>query len=230
MYADILVDVLLCLVVLIGALIGLKRGFIKMAARPVKFFASLALAFGLATMIADAFIMPMLETPIYNYLADFLKENYAHITAENASTDLPTLIRFSAFILDIDIAEIVAEGGNEAVVDTVIGTLISPVIGIVANVISFIVIFIVSNILFAILFAIINVVFSRGGIGVVNRILGLVFSAAFALIVAWGLAVVGSFVIHSAVFEENEVVSSFVGGPIYNFFNSCNPIQLLLRL
>lgn len=227
---DIIVDVLLCLIVLVGAIIGFKRGFIKMAARPVKFIASLAIAFSLATVVAQSFVLPMLETPISNYLSDFLRENYAHITSENAATDLPTVIKFSAFILDIDIAEVVNEGGNDAVIEIVVDRLISPVIDIAANIISFIVIFIVCNILFALLFAIINAIFSSGGIGVFNRILGLVCSAAFALIIAWGLAVIGSFVIHSSLFQDNEAVNGFVGGPIYNFFNTYNPIQLLLRL
>ena len=230
MYMNIIVDILLCVVVLIGAIVGIKRGFIKMAMRPVKLIASIAIAFALAVTVSNAFFTPMLEAPISSYIADFLHNNYSQITAENAATDLPTLIRFSAFILNIDISEVVAEGGNAAVVDVVVDKLISPVIGIVSNVISFIVVFIVCNIILSIVFAIINAVFDRGAIGVVNRVLGCIFSTAFAIIIAWVLAVVGAFVIHSPVLQGNEMFSTFVGGPIYNFFNTYNPIELILSI
>ena len=229
MLTNIIVDVILCAIILIGAIIGVKRGFVKIAARPVKFFASLAIAFALAATVADSFILPLLETPITNYLTEFLRENYGNLTAETAGTDLPTLIRFSAFLLGLDINEVVAEGGNEAVVDIVIDKLVAPVIGIIANVIAFIIVFIVLNILFSILFAIINAIFSRGGLGVLNRSLGCIVSAALSFSIAWGLAVIAAFVVHSDSFGSAEIFRDFTGGPIYNFFNTYNPIQLLLN-
>ena len=228
MVANVVVDIVLCLIVILGAVIGLRRGFIKMAAKPVKFFASIAIAILLCTSIADSFIMPMLETPISNYLSDFLRENYSEITAENMDAELPTLLKFSAYMLGMNMSDIAAEGGDVALIDAIIDKLIAPLIGIIANILSFVVIFIVANIVFTIIFAIINAMFSRGAFGVLNKGLGFLFSAAFALIISWGLAVVGSLVIHSAALQDVEAIKAFTGGPIYNFFNTYNPIELLL--
>ncbi len=227
MILDIVIDVLLVAIVVIGAIVGIKKGFIKMAAKPVKFVASIALAFAICTSVADGFITPLIEAPITNYVSNFLYENCANLTAENAAEELPTLLKIAAAVFNIDVGEVTAGAGN-AVLDAIVENLTAPVINVVSVIISFILVYLVATLVFSIVLAIINAIFSSGIFGVLNKILGFVFTGAVAFIASWALAVVLEFVFHLPMLEGVELINEFNGGFIYSFFNTYNPIELLL--
>ncbi len=227
MILNVVIDVILVAIVLIGAVIGIKKGFIKMAAKPVKFVAAIALAFAICAGVAETFITPLIEEPVTNYVTEFLYDNCADLTAENAAEELPTLLKISAAIFDIDVAE-VTEGVGTAILDAIVENLTTPVINVVSIIISFVIVYILASLVFSLVLAIINAIFSRGILGVLNKALGFVFTGAVALIASWALAVVFEFVIHLPMLEGVELLNEFSGGFIYNFFNTYSPIELLL--
>ena len=69
MALTIILDIVLCAIIIIGAILGIKRGFVKMAAKPVRFVAAVAIAFSLSPVISESIVLPMIEGPVTNYMS-----------------------------------------------------------------------------------------------------------------------------------------------------------------
>ena len=89
MFANIIFDLILLGILAAGVIIGIKNGFISTVARPVKFFAALALALSLAVSVGNAIVEPIIGPAISNKISGILIEKYSDITAETASESLP---------------------------------------------------------------------------------------------------------------------------------------------
>ena len=227
MILDVVIDILLVAIILWGAVTGIKKGFVKIAAKPVKFVASIALAVVICVGVADTIITPIIKEPIANYVSEFIYDNCQNVTAENAANELPTLLKISAAIFNINVTDI-TEGAGNAVLDAIVENLTAPVINIVSVIIAFVLVYILASIAFSLFIALINVIFSNGILGVFNRILGFFFTGAVALIASWALAAFFEFFIHLPMFEDITLFADFNGGIVYSFFNTYSPIELLL--
>ena len=133
----------------------------------------------------------------------------------------------AAGMFDISIDE-VATNATGAIVEAIADKLTAPVIEIVSIILGFVGIFIVANILLAIVLAVINLIFKAGVLGIFNKLLGVIFGVAFALIVSWGIAILFNFVINVPAISELAWAQGFEGGYIYNLLNKYNPVELLL--
>ncbi len=223
---NIIIDLILCVIIAAALAIGLKVGFVKIAAKPVKFVLALVIAFSVCSTVADMLIVPAIEQPVASYVSDFLYENCAGLTAENAGEELPTLLKIAAAIFGIDIAE--TASGASSVVDSIAESLTSPVVDVISIVASFFLCYFVVKILFGLAFMIINKIFEIGVFSIFNKALGLLLSGALGVVLAWAVAVVLEFVFKLPVLESNPTIASFEGGFIYRFFNTYNPMELLL--
>ncbi len=226
MALNIIVNIIICAIFIAGVIIGIKRGFISLAAKPVKFFAALFIAFSLCSVFASAVVYHIIEAPITNYIKDFLYANCEGLTASNASEELPTILKISAAIFGIDIDEVAVNATN--VLDSIVESLTSPVISVVSVIISFVLLYFISKILLSVLLWFLNLVFRSGVFGFLNKLLGTVFGLCLAVIAAWVFVSVFEYAIHLPMFEGNAVVSEFEGTFLYGFFNSYSPIELLL--
>ena len=224
---DVVIEILLCAIIVLGFIIGMKRGFINLAAKPLKTIAAVVVAFCYCSVIASSVVTPWIEAPIASYIKDFMYENCASLTSENVNEELPTLIKIAAATFGIDISE-VAGNATVSVIDAVVENLTAPVVSIISNIISFVGLFIVSVIIFGIVLWLLNVIFSRGIFGLFNKLIGTIFGTAFSVLAAWGIAVIIEIVFRSPIFAENELIAAFEGGYVYKFFNTYNPIELLL--
>ncbi len=222
--SNVIVDIILVLVVFVGFMLGWRRGFVGIVARPVKFVASIGIAFGYASAFSGAVIMPLIEAPATNYVKDFL---YRNITETTAADDLPTILKIAAAVFDIDLNSVTENAGG-SVVDAIVEKMTLPVIETVSLVLAFIALLIIANIVIAIAIAIIKSIFKNGVLGVCNKILGIVFGLAFFFIIAWALAVILEFAIHLPALRDAAWVNDFDGGFIYKFLNEYNPLELLL--
>lgn len=223
----IIIDLILCIIIALGAVLGIKFGFVKMASKPVKFVATLLIAFSTAGFFADAVVTPLIAPSVTGYISDFVYENCAGLTVDNVAEELPTLLKIAAALSGVDVTEVAGASGG-SVVESIIEALTMPVIGIIAMIISFIAVYIIAKILLSLLLFLINLLFERGILGIFNRLLGFIFATGFAIIIAWGLAVVLELIFHLPAFETNAAVRDFEGGFFYRFFNTYNPIELLL--
>ena len=228
LFLEIVIDLILAAVIAAGIFLGYKKGFTKILARPVKLIASLAIAFSACAGFADAIIAPMIGAPIRGYVANFLYDNCAALTPENISEELPTLLKIAAAAFGIDVEALASGAAVNALLDEIIANLTTPVINVISIALSFVAVYLLSRLGFAIAFFVIDIVFGGGVLGAINKVLGVIFSTAFAFIVAWALAVVLDLIFNLPAFADNEFIRGFDGGILYSFFNNYNPMELLL--
>ena len=220
----IVFELIIIAIFAVFSFIGIKCGFIKLAAKPVKFVLAIVLAFTLSSAVAEKVVTPIVEEPVTNYVTDILYSNCEELTGDNISEKLPTLLKLAATVTNVDLETL---NGND-IISRIVDNLIGPVITFVSSIISFIAVYFISKILLWILFGLINACFNKGLFGVVNRILGLVFFGFIGIVAAWGFAVITELVIHVPALADNPAFASFEGGILYNFFNTYNPMELLL--
>ena len=227
MVANIIIDLILVGIIVAGAIIGIYRGFFLTVIKPIRWFATLAIALALATPIANLIIQPMIEAPITNQISSFLADKCADITAETADKDLPTLLKFAAGAVGIDVGAL--QGSNsEEYIESLVDALATPAVHIVAVIISFFVLYFVVKILLNLLISLLNKILDGGLFGVVNKTLGCIFNTLLALIVAWAFTSLFEYVIALPFLAETSFAESFTGGFIYKLFKSMSPIDLLL--
>jgi len=225
--SDIIVDVIIALLILIGAFLGFKRGFFYTATKPVKWFAAILLALTLSSTVATSIVQPIIEEPITNQISDYLTDKCEDLTPENAKEELPTLVKLAAGLADVDIDSIDGETTAEFITQTV-DKLAKPLVYLLAVIISFFAIYFLSKIILAILLGILNKIFLDGVLGIVNKILGLVIGAFFAFVVLWLAVILFGYVISIPSVAATDFAKSFDGGYIYRFIKSMSPLDLLL--
>ena len=226
MLIKILVDVILVLIVVIGAVFGMKRGFFLTVTKPVKWFLAFLLAFALATPVANSIIQPIIEEPVTNQLSEYLDEKCEGITPENADKKLPTLLKLAAGAFDIDVNTIGADG--ESFTKAVANELSEPAVHLVSLILAFIVVYILAKLLLGFSISLLNHVFEVGVLDTFNKVLGFVFGAAFAFVAAWLLVAIFGYVISIPSVAKTDFAASFDSGIIYDFFKRISPLDLLL--
>ena len=230
MLLNVILNIVLCAIIVLGAIFGIKRGFISMAARPVKLALSLMIAFSACAVFAEAVVYPIIEAPISNYVKDFLYANCEGLTASNVNEELPTLLKIAASIFGINVNEVAnnAQDAGAAVLDAIVDNLTSPVISVIAEIISFVVLYFVAKLVLSLVLWFVNAIFKSGVFGLLNKTLGIIFGTATAIILAWALVAVLEFVVHSTALQSVEMIAEFEGAFLYKFFSTYNPIELLL--
>ena len=209
---SIFIEILLWAIIVVGVALGIRAGFIRMAAKPVKLILSLVLAFTLCTSVAEGIVAPIIEQPITNYIYDFLAENCPELNIENVAEELPTVLKMAAGMYGIDVEEIVAQNAGRDIIGEITTVLAEPVISILAIIVSFVILFVVSKLL----------IFSNGVFGVLNKTLGGISGAIISLAISWAVAIFVEFLYHiNGTGLENP-------GFLYTFFNTYSPIELLL--
>lgn len=225
MAAGVIVDIVLCLIIIIGAIVGIKRGFIATVAGPVKLIACIVISIGLSTTVANAVVQPIIEEPLTNQISDYLVEKFDDASADTGEIETPTVLKLAAAVLDIDIEGI---DTNADYADALVEKLAVPVIHAIAVVISFILLYVVSRLLLSIIFKILNSAFDGGAVGVLNRLLGCVLSTVMSVLIAWLATSLFDFITHIPSISSAAWISEFDGGYIYEFFKNFSPIDLLL--
>lgn len=227
MALNVIIDLVLCAIIVLGAIVGVVRGFIRIAAKPVKFIAAIVIAFSLCNPVAEKIVSPIIDSSVTNYISDFLDERVDELTPENVDEELPTILKVAASLFDIDIEAKIEEGTGEAV-DDIVSTLASPVVRIISIGIAFIGLYFLSKLALALALFLIDLVFKNGLFGTLNKILGFIFSTVISIAAAWAVAVLISFVFNLPAFASNEAINEFTGGFFFRFFNTYNPVELLL--
>ncbi len=222
----IVIDLLLLGIIGFGVFYGYKKGIVKMAAEPFRPVFAFIFAYLCAGWFADLIVAPVIGAPIRGYISDFLYTNLPGITPTTAFEELPTLLKMAAGLAGVDFS---APADGVSYIDTLVTSLSDPAISVIALVISAIALFFIGKILFTLALKLVDKFFKKDGlIGKTNITLGAVFGGLIFLLISWGAAVLLSVIFHLPVFEENELIWSFDGGPLYWLFNAVNPIVLLL--
>ncbi len=228
MVANVIFDIILVGILLAGAVMGIKNGFIDTVARPVKFVATIALAFALASVVGTVIVEPIIGPAISNKLTDTLVEEYSEITAATANESLPTLIKFAASMCNVDIEGVASTADGVLVIEAIAESVTAPVIDIMSVIFGFVIAYFFAKVFLNITMAFINSLVKRGVVGAVNKTLGCVFSLFLAFVAGWALTSVSEFILNIPIIASANWVEGFSGGAIYKFFRSFTPLDLLL--
>ncbi len=225
MLTDIIFDIVLIAILLFGIFIGAKRGFIGTIAKPVRLASSLFLSVYLCENVGLKIVKPIISAPITSQITDIINQKYSEITAAT-SGNLPTVIKLAAGLAGIDLQELGVEGDNY--VEALINMITDPIVTMAATVIAFVGLFVLLMIVLRLALWIINMMIDNGFVGVMNRIIGCIFTFSFALVIVWALASVTEFVFNIPAFAEMKWVQEFNGGFVYRFFKGLSPLEILL--
>ena len=222
----IIIDLLLLGIVALGVYSGIKDGFVKMAARSFKTMFSIIFAYLCCAPFAEFVVSPIIRGPINGLVSDFMYKNMPNVDPTTAASELPTLLKALASSFGVEIAGEATAGATY--IDTLSSTMSEPVVGCIAIIISAIALFFIGKLLFTFVFFLLNKFCEAGFLGKINKVLGMVFGAFTFLITACGTATLVSIIFNLPVFEGNALIAGFEGGFVYKFFNTFNPIELLL--
>ena len=228
MFANVLFDIIIVAILAVGAILGIKNGFIDTIARPVKFVAAIALAFSLAAPIGNAIIEPIIGPAISHKLSDILVEKYSEITAATANESLPTLVKFAASLCGVDVTGVASGADGISAIEAISQAVTAPVVDIMSTIFGFIIVYFASKIILNVIMFLINSLVDGGLIGALNKTLGCVFTLFLAFIVVWALTSISEFILNIPAIASLDWVEGFSGGPIYKFFRSFTPLDLLL--
>ena len=225
MLFDIIFDIVLVAILLLGIIIGAKRGFIGTIAKPVRIASSLGLAFVFCEKVGESLIKPMISAPITTQIAEIINQKYAEVTAAT-SGNLPTIIKLAAGLAGINLEELGVEGENY--VEALIGMITEPIIAIAATIISFVLLFIVLMLVLRVALWLLNMMIDGGFVGVINRVIGCIVTFSFALVIVWAIASLTEFVFNIPALADMQAIKDFNGGFVYKFFKGLSPLELLL--
>lgn len=227
MTLKIIVDIVLIAIILIGAIIGVKKGLFITVSKPVRLFLAVFLAFKLCDWFAGLVIDPMIQAPLTNQIADYLVKKCGGLTAIQDPKQLPTLLRIAAGLVGVDVTSITGEN-TATFISELVNKLAVPAIHFVSVILSFIILYFLLKLLLKIVFSILNGLVDNGILGVLNRTLGFVFNTAFAFVISWALVSLFSYFISIPAIASNEWAAGFDGGFVYKFFKNMSPMDLLL--
>ncbi len=227
---QILVDIVLVIVFLGGVIVGYNKGFLGIVERPAKIVVTVMLALALAPSVSDMIVAPYIEEPIVDFVDGCLDKNADDITEDNATEELPGILKFVAKVFKVDVNEVV-ENATGSIAEAITEKLAKPIINAISFAISFAVLLVISHIILTALLALINLIFKAKILGMVNKILGTVFGVVFSFVLAWGLAIILEFALSSSALSTLDWVIKFGdGGFVYEFLNKCDPIQWIFGI
>lgn len=224
---EIIVDIILALIIMFGLTMGFKKGFVKTISKPLKPIAALAAALIAAKPISSFTFNPLFTKLIGRPISEFFVKKCTEITA-GVTDNIPTVIKFLAGLVGVDVQKIVAESTQDTVIQSIVDSITAPVISLISVIVTFIVLYFVARLLITILFALVDAIANVGVLGMVNSTLGLVFGGIFSLATAWVLVVIANFVLGMDALANVEWIKSFEGGPTYDLIRDFSPITLLL--
>jgi hypothetical protein len=141
---------------------------------------------------------------------------------KNVAEELPTVLKMAAGMYGIDLEEIVLQNAGRDILAEITTILAEPVISIFSTIISFVLLYFISKLVITLLLALVDLIFSNGVFGALNKTLGGISGAIIAFAAAWALSVLIEFLYHiNGTGLENP-------GFLYTFFNTYSPIELLL--
>ena len=214
-----LLDGILIVVLLVGVLLGYKRGFFGTITKPLKVIASICLTIVIASPIINAWTRPLFVGKVETWIYDSLIESGANVTAENATESMPLALRLLAEMLNVDVAGIDTSAGTESLIRAISTAVATPIGNFIAVIVTYVLLFIVTMILLKILIALLDILFARGILGKINKIFGLLLGGVFATVIAC--------IIANVAFK---VSPAFASGPITEFFKNINPFAVIMKI
>lgn len=227
MFLNIFFEILLIGLLVGGSYYGIKMGFFNIALKPIKIVLGIAFALSLCNVVGTYLIAPLIQSPITNYIKEFMYDNCSNLSPENVVEEMPTLLKMAGAAFDIQIVDTPGMT-TDAMLEDIIFNLTSPAVILISIGIAFILLYILAKFAFSGGIILVNSIFDIGIIGKINRAMGFILAGLLAFLAAWSLVGIVDFFFHLSIFDGVEAIRSFRGGLLYRLFNSLSPIELLL--
>lgn len=229
MWANIALDVLLIAVMLIGIIVGYKKGFISVFFRKLSWLGALVLSFLFSRPIANSIHLA-------DKVADPVKQNLTaaiggHVdNLEEMSGRIPTVLKLLGQLFGVDLTAMadssMQEGGNY--VETFVEKASEPLSNAIATVAVFVISFFAFWFLIWLVGKLINVVFKLPVLKQINGILGALLSLFFCSLFLWVFCKLAVFVIDYtggvSFLNGFDIDSTYIGKFLYHL----DPLKLLL--
>lgn len=212
---NIIVDIVIILLLLLGGFVGYKKGFIRSLKRPIRLFGGFILSFALCNTVSVGIIEPLVKEPISVKIEEYIFEHFMN------GGEYPTIVRISAALMDVDLS-------NAESVEEIINSVLDPVVHFISVIIAFIAIYILSKLLLSLVINLVAAIFDKTILSMPNKIIGCVFCAFATFVFLWMSVSVLDFVVKLPMFEGTSFALNFTGGPVYSFFLGFSPLDLLL--
>ncbi len=211
-------DIVLLAILVIGFLLGYKRGFFGSITKPLKIVASICLTIVISSPIINAWTRPLFTSKIEAWIYKSLLEAYPNVTGVAAAESVPTLLRLVAELLKVDISTLGSDATTEEVLSLMASEMAIPIGNLVAVAVTYLALFIVFMLLLTLLISLLDVVFTRGILGKINKFLGLLLGGVIAMVAACVVAnVVGA------------ISADAASGAITQFFKNINPFAIVMK-
>lgn len=213
-----LFDIILLAILLIGFLLGYKRGFFGSITKPLKIVASICLTIIISSPIINAWTRPLFTGKVQGWIYESLSESFANSSADISAEQMPTMLKLFAEMFDLNVNSSGAEATSEEVLSALAEKMAAPIGNLIAVVVTYIALFIVFMLLLTVLIALLDVVFTRGILGKINKFFGLLLGGVIAMVVACVLANVVE------IFSADAT-----SGAITQFFKNFNPFAIMMK-
>ena len=229
-------DFILAVIILVGTIVGARKGFFKSVLRTFAGIISVVIAWlgtkQLSVIIKDKFIYNAIEEKISNIIGSNI-ENTSVIDSDALAKSVPDAFRLVAKIARFDINEVAQSAidrGQNAISDFS-AAISSNIANIISVMIAFVVILLLSNLALRLLASALDVIFKNVPIlKQINTILGFAFGFVCSVISAWifsttSFSLISLIRTYSPDFLEALVVDSTY---LYKFFLDFYPISFFM--
>lgn len=211
------IDGILAGVVVLFAIVGIVRGLFSTLSKPVKIIAAICLTFCIASPVITHWTGPYFTQLFTVRIEEYLLQNFSNLNTDNAVASLPFVLAIFARIAGIDFSGSDGALTSEEIISS-LASSISAVIGNYAAVaVTYLALFLIISLLLGLVLSLLNKIFSKGVLGVINRLLGFVFGVSVGVVLSCLVAGIVS-----------SVMPEFVGGFLFEFFKNFNPIAFIL--
>jgi uncharacterized membrane protein required for colicin V production len=235
---SIMLDLLPILLIVLGAIFGMRQGFIRVVFGRLRRLTSLALAAILArpvgSWVKDEFLLAPVTGKIKEFLADALGAELSGATGEEMASNLPAALRGVLNLLRIDISEAAADaeaaGGN--LLEQFASRIAEPAARFLGVLLAFVALYFLCRIFLRLLVSVVDMIFKLPGLRILNSLLGLVFGLLFAVLYSWllvtALGYVGDLLANGDVrfFAGFDIEKTYIAKYFYSF----RPIEFIFSI
>lgn len=206
------IDGIFALVIFLGLIVGVVKGFYDLITRPIRFFAAICITFLLAGPIIDAWLGPYFSQLLSGTITQALIEKSPGLAADSVDA-MPFFFKALAFVFGVDTSGVVQNlEEGQSVAEALGGAIGAPLGNFVGMIVAYLAIFVISLLVLKIVMGLLGKVITAGPMHAIDKTLGSVFGVAVACL----LCCIAATVINAAS-------KDFQGGFLYDFLLSLNP-------
>ncbi len=231
---NIIFDIIIVAIIVLGTIIGAKRGFFKAVLRTFTGLITVIVAYfatePLSKFINDRFIYHNLEGKISNAVNSHLTNADIYLDPAVLADAVPDSLGVIASLAGYDIKELAISASEKGqnIIATFIENASSVISGIISSLIAFVVLLVGVYVVLRVLACVLDLIFSSIPVlKKINRTLGMIFGFLCSLINSWIFVIASYSIINLIRASSPGFLADFSRDAtyLYKFFTNFNPIS-----